>query len=176
MTDNEVPKLLIEKKEPITAEQIRKTRDLAHREYLIKRFGRQRFSILEHWQEWRNCRSRPDFEPFVACGLDRAFAAVSKRISAYAEAAVARLSPADLCNPRIEKDLVAAALARFLVAWGEHPRRVRWFESASAARAYIRKKAPSICALPIGRACAWHLSSTASGIEAIWMRTGRIGP
>jgi hypothetical protein len=136
--NNDVPRWVIENPERITPERIRKVRNSAQRRCMVERYGMQRFTILERWLEWRKCRSRRDFEPFVACGLPHAFRAVSERITGYAEAVVARLTPAGLRNPRIEKGTVAAALDQFLIEWGEQPRQLRWFDSARAARGYIR--------------------------------------
>ena len=160
----EMPKWVIERPAHITKDRIRLVRSPAIRRCMMERLGMARFTLLEHWQEWQQCTSREDFEPFVDCGLHHAFHAVSRCIAAHAEAN--RLSPAALRSPDIDRLAVEHWLQRFLRAWGMRERRLQWFVTARSAQNFIARRRRSH---PL-RPAYWPRLSIAPLLDTVWYR------
>jgi hypothetical protein len=160
----EMPKWVIESPAHITKERIRLVRSPAARRCMMERLGMGRFTLLEHWQEWQQCTSREDFEPFVDCGLHHAFNAVSRCIAAYAEAK--RLTPAALLSPVIDRPAAEHAVQQFLRAWGMRERRLQWFETARSAQSFIARRRSSH---PL-RPAYWPRLGIAPLLDTVWYR------
>jgi hypothetical protein len=120
-------------------------------------------TLLQRWTEWQKCWNRFDFEPFVACALHRTFYAVSERIIAHADAAVADWTASDYRGPQIDTSKAAAAISRFLAEWGAPQRPLRWFEDARSARAHIRDKSSEP-----PRPAYWPRMGIAPLLDAAW--------
>jgi hypothetical protein len=95
----EVPSWMIENPAAITREQIARERNPSLRHCMMERFGMERFTIMERWQEWRTCHYHKDFAPFVGSGLHRTFQAVSDHITAHAQETVHTLMPGGVPRP-----------------------------------------------------------------------------
>jgi hypothetical protein len=163
----EVPSWIIESPERITPKCIRSETISAVRRCMMERFGMERFTILERWAEWQNCHGRQDFEFFAAAGLRRTFRAVSERITAHAEAVVARLKADQLRKPHFDRIAAQSAMGRFMREWGESVRPLRWFEDGRSARAYVEGKSSQLL-----RATYWPRLQIARVLDAAWYREG----
>jgi hypothetical protein len=120
-------------------------------------------TLLQRWTEWQKYRGYLEFKPFVAAGLHRAFRAVSKRITAYAEEAVAGWTASTYRNPQIDKAEIATAISRFLAEWDEPQRPLRWLEDGRTARGYLQE---NFSELP--RAAYWPRLRVATLLDAAW--------
>jgi len=119
--------------------------------------------VLQRWTEWQKCWDRFDFAPFVASGLHRMFGAISERIIAHADAAVADWTTSDYRNPQIDQPKAAAAISRFLAEWDAPQRRLRWFVDARSARAHIRERSSEP-----PRPAYWPRMGIASLLDSAW--------
>ena len=120
--------------------------------------------LFQRWTDWHKCWDRFDFEPFVAFGLHRVFSAVSKRIIAHADAAVAHWTVSDYQDPQINTAKAAASISRFLSEWDVPQRPLRWFEDGRSARAHIRNKSSE---LP--RPAYWPHMRIAPLLDSAWL-------
>jgi hypothetical protein len=160
----EVPSWIIETPQAITREQVAGERNLSLRHCMMERFGMERFTIIERWQEWRTCHSPKEFAPFVASGLHHVFRAISERITAHAQGTVQTLMPGGVARPR-DKTSAVAAMLRFLDEWGEAARPICWFVDRTSALAYIRARGGG---LP--RAAYWPRLRIARALDAVWLK------
>jgi hypothetical protein len=161
----EVPQWIIEHPDLITRQHIASESDGAVRRCMMERFGLERFSVMERWAEWQNCRFGADVDMFLGSGLHRTFAAISKRISDYSEGVVQRLAPLGLRQPQLDRAAASAALQAFLREWGEPTGRLRWFEDRRSALKYLQRNRR---ARP--RAAYWPRLRIASTLDAAWYR------
>ncbi len=160
----EVPSWIIEIPQAITREHIAGERNPSLRHCMMERFGMERFTILERWQEWRTCHYPKEFTPFVASSLHHTFRAVSDRITAHAQDTVQALMPGGVARPR-DKGAAVAAMLRFLAEWGEAARPICWFVDCTSALAYIRARGGR---LP--RAAYWPRLRLARALDAVWLK------